>query len=157
LLFTQTAEDPDLRAEDEQGRIWQQGYADGMLHGEVFPDVPPALARWQARRLPVAIFSSGSVLAQQMLFRTTAFGDLTPALVAFFDTTTGPKTSPESYRPIAAALACAPTSLLFISDTPAELDAASAAGCAVRLCARSTTSAATATNVRIIHSFDDLP
>src|SRR2546430_15919480 len=29
-----------------QGEIWLEGYKTGELHGEVFPDVPPALERW---------------------------------------------------------------------------------------------------------------
>src|SRR5688500_5454242 len=31
-----------------QGKIWQAGYEAGELHGEVFPDVPPAFVRWRA-------------------------------------------------------------------------------------------------------------
>ena len=51
-----------------QGQIWEGGYRDGELKGEVFPDVPPALARWRDGGLDVAIYSSGSVLAQRLLF-----------------------------------------------------------------------------------------
>ena len=60
-----------------QGRIWQKGYAGGQLRSQVFPDVPPALQRWQETRFNVSIFSSGSVLAQQLLFAHTEAGDLT--------------------------------------------------------------------------------
>jgi enolase-phosphatase E1 len=119
-----------------QGEIWARAYEDGTLRGEVFPDVPAALARWRAGGIDVAIYSSGSVLAQQMLFRTTAQGDLTAYISAFFDTSVGPKVAPESYRRIAATLDCAPESLLFISDTPAELRAARTAEWEVLLCRR---------------------
>ncbi len=119
-----------------QGWIWASGYRDGVLRGDVFPDVPAALARWRAAGMLIAIFSSGSVLAQQMLFRTTPLGDLTGWISAFFDTSVGPKSSPESYRRIAAALRCPPERMLFISDTAAELVAARAAGCPAVMCRR---------------------
>jgi enolase-phosphatase E1 len=119
-----------------QGLIWEAGYREGALHGDVFSDVPEALERWRAAGMSVAIFSSGSVLAQQTLFRTTPFGDLTRWLTAFFDTTVGAKTSPESYRAIASALSCPPERVLFVSDTVAEIEAARVAGCAAVICVR---------------------
>src|SRR5688572_30792156 len=45
-----------------QGLIWERGYADGSLRGEVYADVPPALERWRDAGLAIAIYSSGSVL-----------------------------------------------------------------------------------------------
>jgi enolase-phosphatase E1 len=60
-----------------QGKIWAEGYEQGHLHSEVFPDVPAALERWHAASR-VAIYSSGSVEAQKYLFRFTGAGDLTP-------------------------------------------------------------------------------
>ena len=119
-----------------QGKIWQEGYARGELHGQVYPDVPPAFARWTEQEKIVAIFSSGSVLAQKLLFSSTEAGDLTRYLVAFFDTTTGPKNEPASYRKIAAALGRETASVLFISDATKELDAARTAGMQTKLCVR---------------------
>jgi enolase-phosphatase E1 len=119
-----------------QGHITRGGYENGSLHGEVYPDVPVAFARWRGAGIPVAIFSSGSALAQQMLFRTTAHGDMTRWIQQFFDTTVGPKRSAESYRRIASHLGCDPARVLFISDVAAELDAAREAGCDTRLCIR---------------------
>ncbi len=119
-----------------QGLIWERGYRDGLLQGTVFPDVPAAFARWRAAGITIAIFSSGSVLAQQLLFRSTPSGDLRPHIAAFFDTRVGPKREPDSYRCIAAALGKPTARMLFISDTPAELAAARAAGCTALLCAR---------------------
>ena len=106
------------------------------MHGEVFADVAPALARWRAAGKTVAIFSSGSVLAQQLLFRTTPCGDLTRFIDAYFDTTVGAKTSRDSYRSIAGTLQCTPGAMLFISDVAAELEAARVAGWQVLLCVR---------------------
>ena len=87
-----------------QGLIWEEGYHAGDLRGEVFDDVPPALKRWTAAGREVAIYSSGSQLAQRRLFASTTSGDLTPFLRAFFDTGVGPKIDSGSYRRIAEAL-----------------------------------------------------
>lgn len=119
-----------------QGHITRQGYEDGSLQGEVYPDVPVAMDRWRGAGIRVAIFSSGSVLAQQMLFRSTAHGDLTRFIGYFFDTTVGTKRAPTSYQAIAAQLGCDPSRVLFISDVSAELDAAREAGYETRLCVR---------------------
>jgi enolase-phosphatase E1 len=119
-----------------QGRIWQEGFQRGRLRGQVYPDVPPALARWRGQGRRAAIFSSGSVLAQKLLFRSTPAGDLTPLLDGYFDTTTGAKAAPQSYARIAAALEAEPAALLFLSDAVAELDAARAAGLATGLAVR---------------------
>ena len=69
-----------------QGRIWDDGYRRGELVGEVFPDVPGAFGAGRSGGMPVGIFSSGSVLAQQLLFRHSSAGDLTPFLRWYFDT-----------------------------------------------------------------------
>lgn len=111
-----------------QGEIWDRGYDDGRLHGQVFADVPPALARWAAHGLGIYIFSSGSVQAQRRLFATTGAGDLTTFIDGYFDTAVGPKVEAESYRAIARALHMMPGALLFISDVTSELDAARTAG-----------------------------
>lgn len=118
-----------------QGRIWKSGFEAGELIGTVFPDVPEALARW-SQTAKVAIYSSGSVEAQQLLFRYSSAGDLTPYISAYFDTRIGPKTSPESYRAIAAAIGVATSEVLFFSDVLRELDPAREAGCQTRLCVR---------------------
>ena len=119
-----------------QGKIWRQGYLNGELKGRVFPDVPPALERWRRKDLSISIFSSGSVLAQKLLFANSDAGDLTKFLGGYFDTTMGPKTAEASYRHIAAALRLQPLQGLFISDESTELDAAKSAGMQTALCVR---------------------
>jgi enolase-phosphatase E1 len=111
-----------------EGRIWEEGFAGGQLEGQVYPDVAPAFGRWKSQGRRIAIFSSGSVLAQRLLFAHSAAGDLSPYLEAYFDTSHGPKREPESYRRIAAALSLNPAGMLFVSDVGAELDAARQAG-----------------------------
>jgi enolase-phosphatase E1 len=111
-----------------QGKIWRRGYLDGSLQSQVYEDVAPAFARWRGSGLSVNIFSSGSVLAQQLLFAHTNAGDLTKYIDQYFDTNVGKKGEAESYRKIAEALGLPADEVLFISDIVAELYAASAAG-----------------------------
>jgi methylthioribulose 1-phosphate dehydratase/enolase-phosphatase E1 len=56
-------------------------------------------------------------------------GDLRPYLCGFFDTTSGPKTEPRSYKEIALHLGVDdPAQLLFATDILGEAQAAAAAG-----------------------------
>lgn len=118
-----------------QGKIWKAGFESGELKGTMFADVPRALERWAAGAC-VAIYSSGSVEAQQLLFRHSIYGDLTPHISGYFDTRTGPKTAAASYAAIAAAMGFAPAEILFLSDVVRELDPARKAGCQTCLVAR---------------------
>jgi enolase-phosphatase E1 len=111
-----------------QEKIWEQGYRSGELKGAVYPDVAPALARWKKQGQRIAIFSSGSVLAQKLLFAHSTAGDLTSFVDAYFDTATGPKRETASYQKIAARLQLKPERFVFVSDVEAELDAARTAG-----------------------------
>jgi enolase-phosphatase E1 len=133
-LMDRDRKSPGLKA--LQGLIWEQGYVQGELRGVVFDDVPRALRAWHAAGKIIAIYSSGSVLAQRRLFETTLEGDLTPIIAGFFDTGVGAKTAPTSYARIADALGVPSARLLFISDVTAELAAARAAGYQVRLSIR---------------------
>ena len=119
-----------------QGLIWQEGYQRKELRGEVFPDVPAAFERWSGAGIGLGIFSSGSVLAQQLLFRHSTAGDLTIWLRWHFDTTVGSKRDVASYRRIGEAMAIPAGAILFVSDVIEELDAARAAGMQTRLSER---------------------
>ncbi len=121
---------------DLQGLIWRAGYRSGELRAPVYDDVPVALERWSAAGAPAAIYSSGSTLAQKLLFAHTTAGDLTPLLGAYFDTGVGAKRDAASYARIVGELGCDPAAVLFVSDTPAELDAARTAGLQTVLCVR---------------------
>jgi enolase-phosphatase E1 len=133
-LMDQDRKSPGLKA--LQGLIFQEGFATGELRGQVYPDVAPALERWRAHGLDIYIYSSGSALAQRLLFESTAAGDLTVYLKGYFDTAIGPKTAVQSYRTIAERLEVAPPAIVFVSDVVAELDAAAAAGLDAVLCVR---------------------
>lgn len=111
-----------------QGKIWEEGFLSGKLQGEVFEDIKPAFERWKNLGKRISIYSSGSVLAQKMLFKHSNFGDLTPYLFSHFDTAVGGKREAESYLRISNELQVLPENVLFISDIPEELDAAKKTG-----------------------------
>jgi len=136
-----------------QGKIWQQGYATGELKGEVYADVLKAFERWTRQGKRVCIYSSGSVLAQRLLFGSTAAGDLTSYVEAFFDTQVGVKAEAKSYRKIAASVACEPGQFLFLSDAPKEIAAARAAGMQALLCERDEASGTGHAGEQVIHDF----
>ncbi|MES2312905.1 MAG: acireductone synthase [Pseudomonadota bacterium] len=111
-----------------QGMIWKDGYAAGDYRAHLYPEVAARLRAWRADGLRLYVYSSGSVPAQQLFFRYSEAGDLTPLFAGYFDTETGPKRETESYRRIAAAIDEQPRHILFLSDIVEELDAAQAAG-----------------------------
>ena len=139
-----------------QGEIWRSGYDNGELHGEVFDDVPEALRRWHSQGRDIRIFSSGSIPAQRLIFSTTTSGDLTALLSGYFDTTTGPKNDPASYRQIADAFAIPAADILFISDVTRELDAARDAGMQTVLIVRPGNHAQPSNTHRVATSFVDI-
>ncbi len=126
-LISKDRKSPALKS--LQGKIWEIGYRERALKGAVFSDVPRAFERWQRDKRRVYIYSSGSVLAQKLLFQFSEYGDLTPYLSGHFDTAVGAKTESDSYGAIGKALKPPPDKILFISDIVSELLAASNAGC----------------------------
>ena len=111
-----------------QGMVWEAGYTDGDFTAPLYADVAPALRGWHAKGYPLAVFSSGSVPAQKLLFGHTDDGDLIPLFDDFFDTEVGHKREAESYRRIADSLGRTPAEIVFLSDVVEELDAAREAG-----------------------------
>lgn len=139
-----------------QGKVWERGYLEGRLRGQVYADVPPAFARWRGQRRGIYIFSSGSVLAQKLLFAHTTEGDLTGHIDGYFDTGTGAKTERASYESISAEIGTPAAEVLFVSDVTAELDAARAAGMSTALCVRPGRPAPGPHGHSIVHTFDTL-
>ena len=126
--------DHDVKAtplKDLQGRIWREGYSSGEIVAPLFSDVADALRRWHQEGLVLGVYSSGSVPAQKLLYQHSQAGDLTPLFSHWFDTRTGAKQEPSSYATIAAAMGANLSSVLFVSDSLAELHAADSAGMAV--------------------------
>jgi len=115
-----------------QGRIWASGYASGDLVAPLFDDVAATLQRWQRDGYQLAVYSSGSVAAQQLLYRHSQDGNLEGLFSHWFDTRIGSKQAPASYGAIAAALQLEPAEILFVSDAIGEIEAAHGIGMAVR-------------------------
>lgn len=111
-----------------QGRIWEAGYRSGQLKSQLFADVAPMLRVRRGAGKRTCIYSSGSVLAQRLLFAHTPEGDLSNLLDGYFDTAVGAKGEAESYRKIAEQLEISPAEGLFATDVVAEARAAHSAG-----------------------------
>ncbi|XP_020232564.1 probable bifunctional methylthioribulose-1-phosphate dehydratase/enolase-phosphatase E1 [Cajanus cajan] len=112
-----------------QGHMWRTGYENNELKGVVFDDVPEALEKWHALGKKVYIYSSGSRLAQRLIFGHTNHGDLRKYLSGFFDTTVGNKRETRSYVEISESLGVdKPSDILFVTDVYQEATAAKAAG-----------------------------
>ncbi|KAK9907193.1 hypothetical protein M0R45_002195 [Rubus argutus] len=112
-----------------QGHIWRTGFEKNELKGVVFDDVPEALMKWHDLGIKVYIYSSGSRLAQRLLFGYSNYGDLRKYLSGFFDTTVGNKRETRSYAEIAESVGVdRPSEVLFVTDVFQEAVAAKAAG-----------------------------
>ncbi|TYH92344.1 hypothetical protein ES332_A13G175800v1 [Gossypium tomentosum] len=120
-----------------QGHIWRTGFENNELEGVVFDDVPEALEKWHALGIKVYIYSSGSRLAQRLIFGNTNYGDLRKYLSGFFDTAVGYKRETRSYVEITESLGVdKPSDILFVTDVYQEATAAKAAGLEVVLSIR---------------------
>jgi 5-methylthioribose kinase len=138
-----------------QGMIWQSGFDSGELCAHFYDDAVRAIRLWNQRGVPIYIYSSGSIAAQKLLFSHTAYGDLTPLLSGYFDTTTGSKLESRSYRTIAASIGQPAALTLFLSDHALEIQAATSAGMQAVLVDRAT-APGPAANGNTISSFDEL-
>ncbi|KAG0039472.1 Enolase-phosphatase E1 [Podila clonocystis] len=111
-----------------QGYMWKEGYANGDLKGEIYPDVVPSFEQWKAEGKKLYIYSSGSIPAQKLLFGFSQSGDLLHYFAGHYDTTIGQKIEAESYTKIAKDIGLEPSKILFLSDNIHEIVAAKKAG-----------------------------
>lgn len=140
-----------------QGHIWQAGYESGELKSEMFADVLKAFERWYNEGKTIAIYSSGSVLAQKLIFKYSEFGDLSKYISAYFDTNIGHKREKQSYENIAEKLQNRKYEILFISDVVEELNAAHEAGLDTILSVREGNSPIEKEhNYQIVSNFDEV-
>jgi len=121
-----------------QGLIWEKGYADGRLRSYVYDDVVKTIfsPEFSASKIPIYIFSSGSVRAQQLLFAHTQHGDQTTKLTGYFDTAVGAKSEPGSYTKIAQTIGASAANILFLTDVEVEAFAALDVGFRVQIVVR---------------------
>lgn len=116
-----------------QGLIWKTGYEHGDYQAHMYPDATEYLKKWHDSGLPLYVYSSGSVKAQELFFGYSQDGNLLPLFKGHFDTLVGGKRDTQSYRNILAELQKTHVGLnaedvLFLSDIKEELDAAKEAG-----------------------------
>lgn len=138
-----------------QGLIWEDGYKKGILRGHLYDDAARGLRKWYDAGIKLYVYSSGSVHAQKLLFGSSEYGDLTILFSGYFDTTVGGKREPSSYRAISENIALPSESILFLSDTAEELDAANLVGFkTIRLERDLPTSAGP--HSRSVRSFDEI-
>ena len=129
LLLQWIEEDRKVPALKElQGQLWRNGYMNGELTGHVYEDAVEYLVSWSEAGIPVYVYSSGSVQAQQLLFGYSDAGDLRPVFSGYFDTRVGHKREAASYAEIATMINLPAENILFLSDITEELDAARDAG-----------------------------
>ena len=70
LLIRQNRKFTPLK--DLQGLIWRQGYSDGVLKVSLFTDVAQHLHSWYRQQIQLAVYSSGSIAAQKLLYAHTS-------------------------------------------------------------------------------------
>jgi enolase-phosphatase E1 len=138
-----------------QGMIWEAGYRRGDFQGHIYEDAVRQMRAWHEQGIRLFVFSSGSVQAQRLLFGHSTHGDLTGLFSGYFDTTIGNKREPEAYQRIIAQVDAAPEEILFLSDIPQELDAASAVGMQTVQLAREGEASAPGAH-RQARTFDDI-
>ncbi|KAK6371484.1 enolase-phosphatase E1 [Exophiala oligosperma] len=124
-----------------QGYLWEEGYKSHVYSTPIYPDVLAAFDSWSsassadAARKEIAIYSSGSIFAQKLLFQhikdpaipddPKAILDRRDIIKAWFDTTNaGLKHEAGSYVKIAEALEQDQSDILFLSDNVKEVRAA---------------------------------
>ena len=111
-----------------QGLIWQTGYEHGDFKGHLYPDAFDFLQAQHNNDITLYVYSSGSVKAQQILFKYSDYGDIRSLFTDFFDTKVGAKQEQTAYNTIVELLPFKAAEILFLSDVAGELDAAQAAG-----------------------------
>lgn len=138
-----------------QGIVWEKGFLNGAFRGHLYEDAYRNLKKWHSQKIPLYVYSSGSVQAQKLLFGYSDFGDLTPLFSGYFDTAIGGKKESDSYVKIIQAIGKPASSILFLSDVVEELDAAKEAGMKTTLVSRSAVKPETNTH-QLINTFDEL-
>ncbi len=113
---------------DIQGYIWKEGFESGVIKAPLYEDAYKKMFEWKRKGIPLYIYSSGSVQAQKLFFSHTDRGNILNLFSSHFDTKIGSKKDPESYIRISKEIGISPEEILFLSDNPEEVMAASEAG-----------------------------
>ena len=121
-----------------QGHIWNQGYEAGDLKSLVYEDVARFFKTASKEDdVKLAIYSSGSRHAQNLLFKYSDQGDLRKYLSCYFDTAVGGKRESKSYTEIGLSLGVDNfAEIMFLTDVYEEAVAANSAGFNVLIVSR---------------------
>ncbi len=111
-----------------QGYIWQKGYESGEIKSNLFADTIDFFQELKRRNKWIVIYSSGSILAQKLIFQFSNFGDLTPMISGYFDTTIGHKRESTSYKNIISNLQVSSHNIVFFTDIVPEAIASKSEG-----------------------------
>ena len=111
-----------------QGEIWKQGYESGDIKSLIFPDTLDFFQLIKKNNKQINIYSSGSILAQKLIFKYSNLGDMSSYITNYFDTGVGPKRDSNSYLTISKALNCSPNEIIFFTDIQEEADSALSIG-----------------------------
>jgi len=111
-----------------QGYIWKEGFGSGKIKAPVYEDAYKKMKEWKEKGLKLYIYSSGSVQAQKLFFSHTEKGNILELFNGHFDTKIGGKKDKGSYLKIAKIIGFPPEEIIFLSDNPDEITAASQAG-----------------------------
>lgn len=139
-----------------QGLIWDHGYRNGDYKAHIYSDALKALSEWHDQGMPLYVYSSGSVQAQNLFFGFNEGGDLRYLFTGYFDTTTGPKRDAESYRLIREAIGLPSENILFLSDIVEELNAAAEVGMQTAWVQRDAANLLTHPQHQCVSSFNDI-
>lgn len=126
FLISVDRKSPTLK--EIQGNIWKEGYENGEIKSKLFPDTPEFFTYLKSKNIGIAIYSSGSILAQKLIFKYSEFGDLTGFIMDYFDTGIGGKREPGSYQNILKKLNIPSSRVKFFTDIKEEADASSPTG-----------------------------
>eukprot|EP01091_Cochliopodium_minus_P007399 TRINITY_DN17293_c0_g1_i1.p1 TRINITY_DN17293_c0_g1~~TRINITY_DN17293_c0_g1_i1.p1 ORF type:complete len:253 (+),score=65.00 TRINITY_DN17293_c0_g1_i1:22-780(+) len=111
-----------------QARIMESGFKSKEIIANIYQDGIDSIRKWNELKVPVYIYSSGSISAQKTLFSHTKEGDLLPLLKGHFDTTIGSKLDDTSYTKISKEINIDPSKILFLTDNHNEAVASRKAG-----------------------------
>ncbi|CAI9734664.1 enolase-phosphatase E1 [Octopus vulgaris] len=105
------------------------------------------------------IYSSGSIASQKLLFSHVPEGNIIDLFSGFFDTLTGSKVESESYKKIVEEVNVKADEIMFLTDNPKEVAAATSAGVKCRIVIRDGNEALSEDDLSkfcTIHSFTEL-
>ncbi len=131
LQYLITIDRKSSALKDLQGRIWREGYEKGDISSSLYPETIEVLSKLKQQGYILAVYSSGSISAQKLLYRHTTNGDQTALFSHWFDTRTGNKKESKSYSDISTAMNIPVEKVMFISDSCAECNAAKKTGMSV--------------------------